>query len=61
MVAVVPEPNAERFPQQNIRVDDVICKVAKHGAGASMAELDVEAVYRNIPVHPDYRFLLGLK
>ena len=60
LLRVDPEPNAERFPLQNIRVDDVIRKVAKHGASASMVKSDVEAVYRNIPVHPDDRFLLGL-
>ena len=52
---------AERFPLQNIRIDDVIRKVAKHGADALTAKFDMDAVYRNIPVHPDDRFLRGLK
>ena len=26
-----------------------------------MAKFDIEAAYRNIPVHPSDRFLLGLK
>ena len=26
-----------------------------------MAKFDVKAAYRNIPIHPDDRFLLGMK
>ena len=48
--------DTERFPLQDIRVDDVIRRVAKHGAST-----DAEAAYRHIPVHPDDRFLLRLK
>ena len=35
--------------------------VLKHGPGALMAKFDVEAAYRNIAVHPDDRYLLGMK
>ena len=35
--------------------------IAKHGRGVLMAKFDVEAAYRNIPVHPDDRYLLGMK
>lgn len=53
--------NVESFLPQNIRVDDVIRKVTKQGAGESIAKFDVEAAYRNIPVHPYKSFLLRLK
>ena len=39
LLPVDPEPNAERFPLQNIRVDDVIRKVAEHGAGVSIGQV----------------------
>ena len=35
--------------------------VSRLGRGALMAKFDVEAAYRNIPVHPYDRFLLGMK
>ena len=35
--------------------------VSRLGGGALMAKFDIEAAYRNIPVHPSDRFLLGLK
>ena len=35
--------------------------VARYGPGALMAKFDVETAYRNIAIHPDDRFLLGLK
>ena len=31
------------------------------GPGALMAKFDVKAAYRNIPIHPDDRYLLGMK
>ena len=34
--------------------------IAKHGPGALMAKFDVEAAHRNIAVHPDDRYLLGM-
>ena len=39
----------------------MIRMVTKHDADALMVKFDVEASYRNIPVHPDDRFLPGLK
>ena len=51
----------EQFTLQYIRMDDVIRMVAELGSGALMAKFDVEAAYRNIPVHPVDRHLLGLK
>ena len=35
--------------------------VSQFGAGALMAKFDLEAAYRNVPVHPSDRYLLGMK
>ena len=35
--------------------------VSQFGAGALMANFDVEAAYRNVPVLPSDRYLLGMK
>lgn len=51
----------EQCTLQYIRLDQIINMVAKLGRCALMAKFDVEAAYRNIPVHPDDRCLLGLK
>ena len=53
--------NPEEFSLQYIKVDQIIRMVSKYGAGAWMAKFDVEAAYRNIAVHPDDRFPLGMK
>ena len=44
-----------------VTVDDAICSLVDLGPGALMAKFDVKAAYRNIPIHPDDRFLLGMK
>ena len=44
-----------------IHLDQIIKMIAKHGPGALMAKLDVEAAFHNIAVHPDDRYLLGMK
>ena len=49
------------FSLQYIKVDQVIRMVSRYGPGALMAKFDVESAYRNIPVHPDDRFLLGMR
>ena len=49
------------FSLQYIKVDQVIRMVSHHGPGALMAKFDVESAYRNIPVHPDDRFLLSMR
>ena len=49
------------FSLQYIKVDQVICMVSHYGPGAFMAKFDVESPYRNIPVRPEDRFLLGLR
>ena len=42
-----------------LRVDDVAAKVVGMGTGALMAKFDLRSAYRNVPVHPDDRWLLG--
>ena len=49
------------FSLQYIKVDQVIRMVSRYGPDALMAKFDVESAYRNIPVHPDDRFLLGMR
>ena len=44
-----------------MKVDDVIEGIMSHGRGTLLAKFDVESVYRNVPVHPDDRYLLGTK
>ena len=53
--------NVEEFSMHYIKVDQIIRMVSQYGPGALMAKFDVEAAYRNIAVHPDDRFLLGMK
>lgn len=53
--------NREDFTLQYVKVDDIVKMVSKLGPGARMAKFDVEAAYRNIPVHPADRHLLGMK
>ena len=42
-------------------VEDVMEKVLELGKGARMAKADIRQAYRNIPVHPDDRGLLGVQ
>ena len=51
----------DEFTLQYITVDQIIQMVSRYGPGALMAKFDVESAYRNIAVHPDDRFLLGMK
>jgi len=48
----------EEFTLHYITVDQL---VSQFGPGALMAKFDVEAAYRNVPVHPSDRYLLGMK
>ena len=41
-------------------IDDVAARVVRLGRGALMAKFDLKSAYRNIPVHPDDRWLLGM-
>lgn len=51
----------ESYSLQYIKVDDVIKMVAALGQGALIAKFDVLTAFRNIPVHPSVRPLLGMK
>ncbi len=42
-------------------VDDVVERVLKLGVGAEIAKADVSKAYRNVPVHPEDRWLLGME
>ena len=42
-------------------VDDVIKCILQLGQGALLAKLDIKQAYRNVPVHPDDRLLLGMR
>ena len=41
-------------------ISDAVRGVLKKGQGVLMAKLDIKSAYRNIPVHPDDRWLLGM-
>ena len=43
-----------------LTVDQVAEKVLAMGKGALMAKFDLKSAYRNVPVHPDDRELLGM-
>ena len=43
-----------------IRVDEVVQKVLLLGRGCQLAKIDIESAFRNVPVHPQDRHLLGL-
>ena len=51
----------DEFTTEYIHVDHIIRMVSQHGQGALMAKFDVEAAYRNIPIHPSDHFLLGMR
>ena len=51
----------EDFPLHYIKLEEIVSMVSRFGPGALMAKFDVESAYRNIPVHPSDRFLLGIK
>ena len=42
-------------------LDDVVSRILELGKGAMMAKTDVKAAYRNVPVHPRDRWLLGME
>lgn len=42
-------------------VDDAAAFVLKVGRGALLAKLDIKSAYRNIPIHPGDRHLLGMR
>ena len=42
-------------------LDFVIDNIIKAGHGAYLSKFDVKSAYRNVPVHPDDRYLLGMR
>ena len=53
--------DSHKFTLHYITVDQVIHMVSRLSRGALIAKFNVEAAYRNIPVQPADRFLLGMK
>lgn len=43
-----------------LRIDEVVDKVVQVGQGALLAKFDLKSAYRNVPVHPEDRWLLGM-
>lgn len=41
-------------------VDEAACIIAKLGRDSLLAKIDIAHAYRNVPVHPDDRHLLGM-
>ncbi len=51
----------ERFcSMQYVSVENAIQLVVKQGPGALMAKIDIKSAYRNVPIHSDDRWLLGM-
>ena len=44
-----------------ISVDEIGDMILQVGKGALLAKADIESAYRNVPVHPEDRLLLGMK
>ena len=42
-------------------VDDLAAETLKRGKGSEIAKIDVRYAYRNVPVHPGDRHLLGME
>ena len=45
----------------NMSVDYVVRGLLQRGRGALLAKMDIKQAYRNIPVHPQDRLLLGMR
>ena len=43
-----------------VSIDEVMEQVLQSGRGALLAKMDIKQAYRNVPVHPDDRTLLGM-
>ncbi len=43
-----------------IKVDDIVQQILSKGKGCLLAKIDIESAFRNVPVHPDDRHLLGM-
>ena len=44
-----------------VTIDDVVAAIQLAERGALLAKMDIKQAYRNIPVHPDDRFCLGMQ
>ena len=42
-------------------VDDVVAQVLRGGKGTELAKIDMKQAYRNVPVHPEDRYLLEIE
>ena len=51
----------EPFSLQYMKVDNIISGIMSYGQGTLMTKFDAESAYRNVPVHSDDRYLLGMK
>ena len=50
------------FPEgASVNVYDAVKGITTHGKGTRMAKVDVKSAYRNIPVHPEDRWLMGMR
>ena len=45
---------------QYVTVDEAAAAMVHKGAGALLAKVDIKHAYRNIPIHPDDRWLFGM-
>ncbi len=43
-----------------VSVEDIVATVLKLGRGTLLAKMDIKQAYRNVPVHPQDRWLLGM-
>lgn len=43
-----------------ITVNDIVAEVLRKGMGTLLTKMDVKQAFRNIPVHPNNRHLLGM-
>ena len=44
-----------------VSVEELVVEVLKRGVGTELAKADVSRAYRNVPVHPEDRSLLGME
>ena len=44
-----------------VSVDEVVRQILERGEGTVMAKMDIKQAYRNVPVHPEDRYLLGMR
>ena len=53
--------NPDEFSMHYIKLDQIIRMFTKYGCRAQMAKFDVNTDYRKVAVHPEDRYLLGMK